>query len=347
MPIASRATSPGYTGIDRRQTRLLYGLIVLYVLFTAGGCSEQSANEQFQTYRFLTRDDGAYDSWPCFSPDGETILFSRTVDKWKTWKPYVVPVQSGKPRLFPMTDDSVSVTRPNWFPNNSRIAFTGISADHSHDIWLANPDGTNPQAISANGLSRNVLYPSWYPDGDNLAVVDMGDGKGGIIKRVNITTHSVVALTDRQQILAGMPRVSPDGKSIAFAGQKNRGKGYDQNNNRIWLINPAGELRQLDARQGRTPAWSPDGKWIAFESKQGSNNGRYAIFVESVDGDRVMQLTRFSLDAHHPSWSPDGKYLVFSASFPDRDHESGIVLMEMPDFEPRTAPGDPAESPHY
>ena len=44
--------------------------------------------------RFLTVDTNATDYWPCFSPDGSTVLFSRSTDDGKTWKLFVVPSTS-------------------------------------------------------------------------------------------------------------------------------------------------------------------------------------------------------------------------------------------------------------
>ena len=85
--------------------------------------------------------------------------------------------------------------------------------------------------------------------------------------------------------------------------------------NSIWLVNEAGDLRLLEDRmmQGRTPAWSPDGKWIAFESNRGNSEGLYAIYVIKNDGTSLRRITPFELNANHPIWSPDGKEILFSS----------------------------------
>jgi Tol biopolymer transport system component len=83
-----------------------------------------------------------------------------------------------------------------------------------------------------------------------------------------------------------MPSVSPDGRWVAFAGQKNDGQSYDQEENVIWLLSDSGTLKTLEPNpvQGRAPVWSPDGTHIAFESDRGSPDGHYAIFVIGRDG---------------------------------------------------------------
>src|SRR5215510_15052526 len=65
--------------------------------------------------RLLTADPGARDYWPCFSPDGKIILFSRTADRGKRWDLYVVPVGGGVARPLSRTRLSVSATRASWF----------------------------------------------------------------------------------------------------------------------------------------------------------------------------------------------------------------------------------------
>ena len=82
-------------------------------------------------------------------------------------------------------------------------------------------------------------------------------------------------------------------------------------------------LRNAGACQDRvTPAWSPNGKRIAFGGNLGAlrnNRVEYAeIFVMNADGSSARRLTNvtdgkkpFSIDIRGPAWSPDGKQLVF------------------------------------
>ena len=79
-------------------------------------------------------------------------------------------------------------------------------------------------------------------------------------------------VTHREQILAGMAAVSPDGNWLAIAGQKDAGQTYARATNAIWLLGPTGELRSLETppQQGRNPSWSPDGRRLAFTSTRGN-----------------------------------------------------------------------------
>lgn len=290
--------------------------------------SSHTAGLEFQ-HHFLTADPNVRDYWPCFSPDSKTVLFSRSIDQGKTWELFLIPSSGGQARRLSADRLPVSANRPNWSTKNNLITFTGESSDGRGSVWLINADGTQPRQLAASGLSDKVFYPNWYPDG-KLAVVDYGAGNGGVIKQIDLKKEMATPLTNLQQVLAGMPSVSPDGKWIAFAGQKNQGQAYDQTKNSIWLMGQTGQPQLLESNQGRTPSWSPDGQWLAFESDRGSPNHLYAAFVIGRGGKGLKQITPYELNANHPVWSPNGKLLVFSAQHSESRDATGIAIIEVP-----------------
>ena len=291
------------------------------------------------TPKFLTNVPGAMDYWPCFSPDGKTVVFSRTTDGLN-WNLMRVPTAGGEVQQLAQTPLSVAATRPSWSSKTNEIAFTGIPLDGSGStsaIWIINGDGTEAHVVAADGLSNQMFYPSWYPDGKSLVAQD---GRNLVIKRLNLASGGTENVTDRAQILTGMPSVSPDGKWIAFAGQRNSGQSYNQEDNVIWLAGETGALNTLEANPaaGRTPAWSPDGRRLAFESDRGSPDGRYAIFVVNRDGTGLVQVTDYSLNAQHPVWSPDGGRLAFSAMLRGADNAAGIAIVDYSLTTPKLKP---------
>lgn len=94
----------------------------------------------------------------------------------------------------------------------------------------------------------------------------------------------------------------------------------------IYAMNPDGsDQRQLTETAGNSngPAWSPNGKWIAYHSNQGFDPAPDTdIYVMNADGSGVRRLTYLTAlghGAHFANWSPDGEQVVFNSFVPPRD----------------------------
>ena len=113
------------------------------------------------------------------------------------------------------------------------------------------------------------------------------------------------------------PALSPDGNWIAYTVTT---PNLEQNKNKsdLWLVSADGRTRrQLTTHDAhdRNAVWSPDGKWLAFES---SRSGSFQIWLISPDGGEAQQFTLISTEASQPLWSPDGKHIAYvSDVFPE------------------------------
>ena len=99
-------------------------------------------------------------------------------------------------------------------------------------------------------------------------------------------------------------------------------------NFRIYRMNPDGSAQArlpFDAFNcyDTTPAWSPDGSRIAFESKRDFGYGR-EVYVMNADGSNQIRLTNNSANDSNPDWSPDGSRIAFNSN---RDGDDEIYVM--------------------
>ncbi len=115
---------------------------------------------------------------------------------------------------------------------------------------------------------------------------------------------SVVSLLAQSNIFfTSDPAPSPDASKIVFA--------YD---NDLWKVSADGGLAlRITAMDGResNPAYSQDGKWIAFTGRQDGNPN---IYVMPAEGGEIEQLTFTDANDYVESWSWDSEYIYFNSN---------------------------------
>ncbi|MBK6844898.1 MAG: PD40 domain-containing protein [Gemmatimonadetes bacterium] len=175
--------------------------------------------------------------------------------------------------------------------------------------------------LAEESIPLNGSYPMyrWASDGKSIVI-----HQGGKIRRLDVASGAVstipftarVQRTISEQVavknkLSDAPfdvrfvrwaTTSPDGKTLAF-----------QALGRIWLQSlPGGTPRRLTPATFEPfefqPAWSPDGRTIAFASVDANNRG--ALWRVAASGGAPERLTREVGEYMNPAWTPDGREIV-------------------------------------
>lgn len=211
-----------------------------------------------------------------------------------------------------------------WSPDCTKIAYTGWTARHISAFYISNIDGSDRVTVFDHGAGS----PAWSPDGTKIAF-SLSSGKW---VKGDPVSHIFVADADGSnlvQLTSGdfgdtAPSWSPDAKRIVFARQDldNREGFYefyddvfiammDADGSNVTRLTPGG-------LSDRSPVWSPDGKWIAYDLGQD-------LWLMDTEGRNVRRITEeYSPNGH--SWSPDSKALAYTTfAFVDDDTYSGGI----------------------
>ncbi len=139
--------------------------------------------------------------------------------------------------------------------------------------------------------------PYWHPEAGRDLWVIQGDGSGA------------TRLTSTPDVWESSPAWSPDGRTIAYTVDSNRGWALSTTgSSAIWLMEADGSgARRLSGSDAGDfmPAWSPDGRELAF-ARDGD------IHAMTVATGETRQITHNGLDNHTPAWSPDGRRIAYS-----------------------------------
>jgi TolB protein len=104
----------------------------------------------------------------------------------------------------------------------------------------------------------------------------------------------------------------------------------------LFAVTPTGEEERVLAANALHPAWSPNGRQIAFAASRDGNAG---IYVMNADGSEQTRLTDDPSGDFFPDWSPDGRKIAFTSN---RDGNSEIYVMNADGSEQTRLTDDPA-----
>jgi len=190
----------------------------------------------------------ALDFTPAFSPDQQTMAFSRATEEGTDL--YSINIKNNcclRRLTVGRFSDNLS---PTFSPDGQRIAFVSTRPGLPQ-IYVMAADGTDQQLFAPfdYGVTGSSNAPEWSPDGQSVAF------HRDVAGTLQVFVLDVRTRTVRQLTSVGRnedPTWAPDSRHLAFVSDRS---GYRQ----LWIIDlDTGRIRPLLQQSGaRLPAWSP------------------------------------------------------------------------------------------
>jgi dipeptidyl aminopeptidase/acylaminoacyl peptidase len=214
----------------------------------------------------------------------------------------------------------------------SRVILTAVlaAAAWAAAAWAGEPVRFRPK-FTLEQITQVATPGQWAlsPDGRLVAYTVVGYyfgfpvvprlGEANNVHVVSVETGEIRKLTSGGVYEKARPVFSPQSDRVAYEA------GGD-----VWVAEVAtGKTWRvtIDLASDREPAWSPDGKHLAFIS---SREGRTDVWRASVEGERhgLQRLTNDTVSESDPAWSPDGTQVSFTGVRGDEHfYASGVYVV--------------------
>lgn len=296
------------------------GTLDIYIMDTNGGGLRRL------TTNLVPKDDSG-PPWPpdlTWSPDGRFLAYTSNRDG--NFQTYIMDTRTREHQR--LTDHDKRELYPAWSPDGKWIAYVAGDPGKSR-IYKTDVNGAHPIELTDPGYYGR---PAWSPDGKLIAFVSLSHGKVGMrngLYVMNTNGEKLRRVPDRiGGLFTSRCAWSPDGKLIAFSLHIPQAQRYHlcvigvdgENFRQLTQGGPIAKpliaekrkpvnvpLPLLPLPEIYSPAWSPDGKRIAYVYSDTILRQTADIYIIDAKGnDRGTPLVKERGIDVSPTWVPEG-----------------------------------------
>lgn len=253
-------------------------------------------------------------SQPELSPDGQWVAYAVRTRMLKEDKNeqrlWMISTHGGD--AIPLTAEGVSSSHPRWSPDGKYLSFLSSRDGGKSQVWLL--DRRGGEAVRLTEAAQGVDDFEWSPESTRLVLI-LRDPK----------PEDLEAVKNKEKPAGGAaakPKTPPPYVIDRLQFKRDTVGYLDRRRTHLYAFNiSAKTTAQVTSGDfdDSEPAWSPDGKSLAFSSNRtmpdpdaAYNSDIWVVAADNTDkGAHLTQVTTNPGPDRSPTWSPDGKWIAY------------------------------------
>ncbi len=246
---------------------------------------------------------------PQISPESGWVAYTITRRDLKEDKSeeqiWMIPTAGGA--AIPLTAKDASSSHPRWSPDQKYLAFLSARGEGKKQVWLLYRGGGEAQQLT--DTPQDVQDFAWSPQGDKIVLV------------LQDPTPAELEAKEKKEGDKSTSKTPPPWVIDRLHFKVDEVGYLDRRRTHLYVFDLATKkMTQVTSGDydDTEPAWSPDGRSLAFTSNRTDNpDGNFntdiwAVAADNTDkGKTQRKLTSNPGADHSPTWSPDGKWIAY------------------------------------